>query len=215
MSNNPGTPRRLRKFDLPDGEVRVALSEGEAEGIRQRLQYVRANGNRQSSVVINGSPEHLQALRRAHEAQDYRRTELKRTYGEAYDEIGRVQAELNALESEMNMIAEHAVPLDFNFSKYGYSAYLRAYDGNPSTAGIRNPSDEQKDWESERKHGRMIKLYKMVCIFGILPVLGEVCRFQYSMKRGLEKGICGRNTKRLRLAYTSTILPRGPCMEVL
>lgn len=56
--------RRLRNFLLPDGrEVHIALSPEEAESLRQRLEAVRKD--EPFDLVLNGSPEHLEALRKA------------------------------------------------------------------------------------------------------------------------------------------------------
>jgi HEAT repeat protein len=56
--------RRLRNFLLPDGrEVHIALSPEEAESLRQRLEAVRKG--EPFDLVLNGSPEHLEALRKA------------------------------------------------------------------------------------------------------------------------------------------------------
>jgi hypothetical protein len=90
--------RRLRNFLLPDGrEVHIALSPEEAETLRQRLKAIRNDEG--FDLVINGSPEHLDALRRAHSHHEQRRDALKAKHGEAYDEFENVRTELDALGS--------------------------------------------------------------------------------------------------------------------
>ena len=159
--------RRLRNFVLPDGRtVHIALSPEEAESLRQRLTAIRRN--EPFDLVINGSPEHLDALRRAHSHHAERREALRVKYGQEFDEFENVRAELDTLGSELHMLTDHAVQLDANFSKYGYSAHLRTYDdSNPgssasSISGFHDPDHEKKDWEAERRNGRIMKIYKKV-----------------------------------------------------
>lgn len=66
------------------------------------------------------------------------------------------------------MLTDHAVSLDANFSKYGYSAHLRTYDTDSAPASSASSfvhdadSHEKKDWEAERRNGRIMKIYKKV-----------------------------------------------------
>jgi len=160
--------RRLRNFVLPDGrQVHIALSPEEAESLRQRLTAIKKD--EPFDLVISGSPEHLDALRRAHSHHEEIREQLKAKYGDAYDKFENVRVELDALGSELHMLTDHAVSLDANFSKYGYSAHLRTYDESPSSSassisGFHDPDHEKKDWEKERRNGRIMKIYKKVLI---------------------------------------------------
>jgi hypothetical protein len=105
-----------------------------------------------------------------HSHHEGRREKLKEKHGTAYDEFENVKAELDALGSELHMLTDHAVSLDANFSKYGYSAHLRTYDegsgGGSETSSMSGwhgeDSHEKKDWEKERRNGRVMKVYKKV-----------------------------------------------------
>jgi len=158
--------RRLRNFILPDGrEVHIALSPEDAEVLRQRLNAIR-KPDEPFDLVISGSPEHLDHLRTAHTHHENRREALKEKHGEAFDEFENVRAELEALGSELHMLTDHAVSLDANFSKYGYSAHLRSYDhsepgsSRSSISGFHDPDHEKKDWDAEKRNGRIMKVYK-------------------------------------------------------
>ncbi|KAH7370721.1 bacterial low temperature requirement A protein-domain-containing protein [Rhexocercosporidium sp. MPI-PUGE-AT-0058] len=158
--------RRLRNFILPDGrEVHIALSPEDAETLRQRLNAIR-KPDEPFDLVISGSPEHLDHLRTAHTHHENRREALKQKHGEAFDEFENVRAELEALGSELHMLTDHAVSLDANFSKYGYSAHLRSYDhsepgsSRSSISGFHDPDHEKRDWEAEKRNGRIMKVYK-------------------------------------------------------
>jgi hypothetical protein len=155
---------------LPDGrKVHIALSPEEAESLRQRLTAIPKN--EPFDLVISGSPEHLDALRQAHSHYDEKREMLRAKHGLDYDEFENVRAELDTLSSELHMLTDHAVALDANFSKYGYSAHLRTYDDHSapgssasSISGFHDPDHEKKDWESEKRNGRIMKIYKKVCL---------------------------------------------------
>lgn len=116
--------KRQRHFMLPDGrKVHIALSPEEAESLRQRLTTIKRD--EPFDLVVSGSPEHLEALRKAHSHYDEQREKLRAKHGDDYDEFENVRAELDHLSSELHMLTDHAVQLDANFSKYGYSAHLR------------------------------------------------------------------------------------------
>jgi hypothetical protein len=161
--------RRLRNFLLPDGrEVHIALSPEEAESLRQRLGAVRGK-DEPFDLVISGSKEHLDALRLTLSHHERRRESLRMKHGDDFDEFENVRAELDQLGSELHMLTDHAVALDANFSKYGYSAHLRTYDDHSSPtssassiSGFHDPDHEKKDWEAEKRNGRIMKIYKKV-----------------------------------------------------
>ncbi|RFU32656.1 hypothetical protein B7463_g3676, partial [Scytalidium lignicola] len=156
--------RRLRNFLLPNGrEVHIALSPEEAQSLRQRLAVVRPDQD--FDLVISGSPEHLEALRKAHSHHEGRREELRQQHGTTFDEFEHVRSQLDVLGSELHMLTDHAVSLDANFSKYGYAAHLRTYDDDESTPGssassLHGSNHEKRDWEAERRNARVMKIYK-------------------------------------------------------
>lgn len=159
------TGKRLRNFLLPNGrEVHIALSPEEAESLRQRLAAVRPDED--FDLVISGSPEHLEALQKAHSHHEGRREELRQRHGTVFDEFEHVRSQLDVLGSELHMLTDHAVALDANFSKYGYSAHLRTYDDDSAPASSassmygHDPNHEKKDWDAERRNGRIMKIYK-------------------------------------------------------
>lgn len=160
----------MRHFLLPDGrKVHIALSPEEADNLRQRLNTI--DKDEPFDLVINGSPEHLEALRRAHSHHEGRREALREKHGADFDEFENVRAELDILSGELHMLTEHNVSLDANFSKYGYAAHLRTYDDHSpsqssasSFSGFHDPDHEKKDWAAERRNGHVTKLYKKVRI---------------------------------------------------
>jgi chromosome segregation ATPase len=157
---------RLRNFLLPDGrEVHISPTPEEAEVLRKRLEAI--NKDQPFDLVINGSPEHVDALRRAHSHHEQRRQWLRDRHGKAYEEFENVHTELDALGSELNALTEQNMSLSANFSKYGYSAHLRTYNDDDSPSLSRKSSmasgdPEKKDWEEERRNGRVIKIYSKV-----------------------------------------------------
>jgi uncharacterized coiled-coil DUF342 family protein len=162
--------RRLRNFLLPDGrQIHIAPTPEDAAGLRKRLEAIHKD--EPFDLVVNGSPEHLDALRRAHSHHEQRRKTLRDRHGETYDEFESVRTELDALGSELNALTEQTVALDANFSKYGYSAHLRTYDDEDSPSLSRKSSmasgdAEKRNWEDERKNARVIKIYNKVSLGG-------------------------------------------------
>jgi len=133
---------RLRHFLRPDGrKVHIALSPEEADKLRRTLSITEKAG---FDIVIHGEEEHVRtsifrgfqywssnrryqinALRETQTHHEQARDELRLRYGRDFDEFERVVRELDKLNTELHMVTEHAVQLDANFQKYGYSAHLR------------------------------------------------------------------------------------------
>lgn len=169
--NSHHRARRLRHFILPNGrKVHIALSPEEAENLRQRLNAIEKDES--FDLVINGSPEHLDALRQAHAHHESRRESLREKHGEAFNDFENVTAELEALGNELHHLTDHAVALDANFSRFGFSAHLRTYDDHSpglqssasSISDFHDPDHEKKDWDAEKRNGRVLKIYQTVCI---------------------------------------------------
>lgn len=69
------------------------------------------------------------------------------------------------LSSELHMVSSHAVQLDANFSKYGYSAHIRTRDSPSPNSGSASLNSEgelfDKDaWAAERKLGSTMRIYQ-------------------------------------------------------
>lgn len=62
------------------------------------------------------------------------------------------------------MVSSHAVQLDANFSKYGYSAHLRTKDSSPASSAASLNSDaelfDKETWDAERKLGSTMRFYQ-------------------------------------------------------
>lgn len=69
----------------------------------------------------------IEILRYMHAHHESRHHRMKEEHGEVLDEIEGIVRELDALSNELHMVSDHAVQLDANFSKYGYSAHLRMF----------------------------------------------------------------------------------------
>lgn len=136
--------RRLRHFLRPDGrKVHIVHSPDEAEKlkkdiIRRKSEVVGWNsgnttekggddgsGDLEYDIVVHGSVDHITALRETHLHHEQARENLRIKHGKEFDEFERVVKELDRLSTELHMVSEHAVQLDANFEKYGYSAHLR------------------------------------------------------------------------------------------
>lgn len=137
--------RRLRHFLRPDGrKVHIVHSPDEAEKLRKDITRRRSemegwNGESAAEkaigtgsgdddleydIVVHGSVDHITALRETHSHHEKARENLRIKHGKEFDEFERVVKELDRLSTELHMVSEHAVQLDANFEKYGYSAHL-------------------------------------------------------------------------------------------
>ncbi|KAH0559063.1 hypothetical protein GP486_004349 [Trichoglossum hirsutum] len=159
-----GRRSRLRHFFLPDGHrVHIAASPQEANELKHSLS--RKYPDQEFHLYIHGSPEHVEALRKAHSHHEQRQRTLREKQPEVFDEFENVRLELDALSTELHMLTEHGVQLDANFSKYGYSAYLRTHDSPDQSSaaslnGDHSTPHEKRDWEAERHKGTTIRLWQ-------------------------------------------------------
>ncbi|KAF2269003.1 hypothetical protein CC78DRAFT_335003 [Lojkania enalia] len=150
---------RLRHILHPDGrKIHIAGSPDEAEQLRRRLSTTEKEGD--FDLVIHGSPEHIEALRHTHAHHEDRHRKLREEHGDIADEFERVIRELDALSNELHMVSEHAVQLDANFSKYGYSAHLRTKDDTDASGSDSSSTFSKDQWAAERKLGETMRFYQ-------------------------------------------------------
>ncbi|KAF2672246.1 hypothetical protein BT63DRAFT_369506 [Microthyrium microscopicum] len=150
---------KIRKIIRSNGKIaHVAGSPADVEPLKRRISTILPNED-EWDIVIHGSEDHLEALRDAHNHHEILRNGLRVKHGHDFDEFERIIKELDKLQHELHQISEHAVKLDANFSKYGYSANLRSLPAesgtNSSSASTLGAHDdhEHRDWESERNQG--------------------------------------------------------------
>ena len=103
----------------------------------------------------------IDALRRTFSHQESRRNQLREENALFATEFERVIREIDALSNELREISEHAVQLDANFSKYGYSAHLRTKDGPDESLHSSSESTFDKEtWQAERKLGETMRFFQ-------------------------------------------------------
>jgi hypothetical protein len=99
---------------------------------RRRTELLQEKSHDQFNVILQGSAEHLEAIRDLHAHHEARRDQLREQHGELYSDIEHVKSELDALAAEIHHVTAHAVSLDASFDRYGYSAHLRTTDDDGS-----------------------------------------------------------------------------------
>lgn len=129
-------------------------SEPSSPTERKRTELLRDNKVEEFDVILQGSAEHLEAVRELHAHHQSKRDELRERHGDLYNDIETVKSDLDALASELHQITTHAVSLDASFDRYGYSAHLRTKDDDSETTSVHNsdhPSavDRHKDRSAE------------------------------------------------------------------
>lgn len=103
----------------------------------------------------------IQALRHNHAHFEEQHHRLKQENPALIVEFERVLRQLDELSSELHLISEHAVQLDANFSKYGYSAHLRTRNsGDGDGASIGDSAFDRETWHAGRKLGETMRFYQ-------------------------------------------------------
>lgn len=157
--------KRARHFLHPNGKkIHVASSPHDVENLRRTVEAIEKDGD--FELVIHGSPEHIEALRDTHAHHEDRRNSLRDQHGDLFEELEGAIHDLDSLSNELHMISEHAVQLDANFSKYGYSAHLRTHNSSPNSSSasslygdLNDDGHGHRDWDAERKKGQTMKFF--------------------------------------------------------
>ncbi|EXJ93346.1 hypothetical protein A1O1_01738 [Capronia coronata CBS 617.96] len=117
---------------------------------QKRTELLREKTVDEFDVILQGSAEHLQAIRDLHAHQEAKRNELKERHGDVYANIERVKSELDALAAELHQVTAHAVSLDASFDRYGYSAHLRTKDDVSESASFHSGHPSASDKHNDR-----------------------------------------------------------------
>lgn len=158
------TRERIRAFLHPDGKrIHIVSTQEEEALLRQKLEQLHKQDD--FDIYISGTPEHLDALRKAQTHHEERQEVLRTQHGNVYEQFENVRAELDALSSELDRVTTHGVSLEAHFSKYGYGAHIRSYDEeeSPSASGTATPRSsniERKESEAEKGYATTLKLFK-------------------------------------------------------
>ncbi|KAL9601300.1 MAG: hypothetical protein Q9219_002595 [cf. Caloplaca sp. 3 TL-2023] len=128
-------PALLLGFPFPvwidDGRrVHIAASPEEHAHLHKTLAGVELEGR--FDIFLQGSPEHLDAVREIYTHHEYRKGQLREKHGGVYNEFENVHLQLEALSNELHLLTEQGVSLDANFSKFGYDAHLTIIGDNAS-----------------------------------------------------------------------------------
>ncbi|KAH8888224.1 hypothetical protein GQ53DRAFT_654364 [Thozetella sp. PMI_491] len=170
--SQPGAASRRRRseFLLPDGTKVLVAPPEEAEALRSKYAAPAVANpaeaeSLQVSVVVHGSEEHQDALRKTQSHHVARRDALRNKFGAAFvDEWEAVSAELGHVTSQLERLTDHSRSLNANFSRFGFDARLRTYEnedenGTASSSSSIIDSGSSFDW-NERRGGTTLKLFK-------------------------------------------------------
>ncbi|KAK5728753.1 hypothetical protein LTR15_001892 [Elasticomyces elasticus] len=154
--------KRVRHFLHPSGKrIHVAHSPAEALHLRSKLE--RLHEENEFDIFISGTPEHLEAIRKAQQHHEARRASLHAEHKDIYERFADVHAELDNLSHELERVTTHGVSLEAHFGKFGYDAHVKSYDEeSPSHSGTNTPrssiSGARPDHEND--YGSSLKLWK-------------------------------------------------------
>lgn len=160
------TAHRLRKLLRPNGRrVHIAATPEEHVRLTHTLPNIEPDDN--YDCYIQGSSEHLDAVREIHAHHEERRLHLRTTHGNVYDEIEHVKLELDTLADELHHLTDLGISMDANFSRFGYDAHIRIKEpesssSSSSISGDRSSTSmhEKRDWNAERRKGQALKFWK-------------------------------------------------------
>jgi hypothetical protein len=119
---------RAGQIRRPSGRlVHIASSPAEVPLLQRKLSTV-VTPPEEFEIVVQGSAEHINALRETHTHHEQLREELRAKYGDEFEQFEKVVRDLDHLGNELHNVSHHAVNLDANFDKYGYSATIREFE---------------------------------------------------------------------------------------
>ena len=108
----PGHPSRhlgheaklkARHFLHPDGK-RIHVAHSPEEAVRLRSKLTRLHQEDEFDIYISGTPEHLEAIRKAQRHHEARRAELQTQHKDIYERFADVHAELDNLSNELDRV---------------------------------------------------------------------------------------------------------------
>ena len=89
-----------------------------------------------------------------------RRESIRENHSDIYNDFEHIQSELTAIAAELDMLTDHHVTLDANFSKFGYSAQLRTLDVEEQAVSSSAASSFSDGSEAPKQAGMNIKFWK-------------------------------------------------------
>ena len=157
--------KRIRHFLHPDGK-RIHVAHSPEEALHLRSKLARLHQDDEFDVYISGTPEHLDAIRKAQQHHEARRAELHAEHKDIYERFADVHAELDNLSNELDRVTTHGVSLEAHFSRFGYDAHVKSYDEeSPSHSGASTPRSSisgrpGSNASHESDYGSSLKLWK-------------------------------------------------------
>lgn len=137
---------RLNRLHHPTGKIfHIVHHPHELETKRAELSKTLSQDSTvEFDVLIDGSPEHVAAIREVHEHNLERRETIRRKNADLFDEFDEVHDTLGHLNDELHRLTTSAVALDASFDKFGYSAHLRTTDDDNASLNSTNSSAESR-----------------------------------------------------------------------
>ncbi|KAG4419008.1 hypothetical protein IFR04_007869 [Cadophora malorum] len=148
-----------RQFRHPSGRrIHIAATPEEHERLKQEL--TKSEPDLEFDLCIRGSPEHVQMIRELKAHHENRRESIRENHSDIYNDFEHIQSELTAIAAELDMLTDHHVTLDANFSKFGYSAHLRTLDVEDRAGSSSGASSFSDGSEASNQAGMNMKFWK-------------------------------------------------------
>ncbi|KAG4435821.1 hypothetical protein IFR05_008680 [Cadophora sp. M221] len=154
-----GINSRWKQFRHPSGRrIHIAATPEEHEKLKHEL--TKSEPDLEFDLCIRGSPEHVQVIRELKAHHESRRASIRENHTEIYNDFEHIESELAAIAAELDMLTDHHVTLDANFSKFGYSAHLRTLDSEDQAASSSGASSFSELSEASKQPGMNVKFWK-------------------------------------------------------
>jgi hypothetical protein len=142
--------RRFLEFVHPHTGRTLVVCQTPEHLERKRTELLQEKSADEFDVLLQGSAEHLEAIRDLHAHHEAKRDQLREQHGDLYANIEHVRTELDALAAEIHHVTAHAVSLDASFDRYGYSAHLRTTDEDSERSSIHSDHPSAQERHKDR-----------------------------------------------------------------
>ncbi|ETI24103.1 hypothetical protein G647_03472 [Cladophialophora carrionii CBS 160.54] len=142
--------RRFLEFVHPHTGKTLVVCQSPEQLERRRTELLQEKSDHEFDVILQGSAQHIEAIRDLHAHHEAKRDQLREQHGDLYADIEHVKSELDALAAEIHHVTAHAVSLDASFDRYGYSAHLRTTDDDSEKSSIHSDHPSAQDKHKDR-----------------------------------------------------------------
>ena len=172
--------KRFLEFVHPHSGKTLFICQTPEHIERRRTELLQTRSSDEFDVLLQGSAEHLDAIRDLHAHHELKREQLRLQHGDLYADIEHVKGELDALAAEIHQVTAHAVSLDASFDRYGYSAHLRTTDEDSERSSIHSDHASAKEKHKDRSV-EAVQFLKRPTVRQVSQLRAEIHAIEYAV----------------------------------